>query len=115
MKGEALGYYTKYTLEFERCPEPKRNGLIEALESENSMSGYGTLAKICYNQTDDIKWYNHEDDMKSISLRFPRVLFILKGEGEDTGDIWIKYFLNGKMQYAPGEIKYPKFDRKKLE
>lgn len=110
-----MGYYTRYTLEFERCPDSKRKALVEALECENSMSGYGTLARLCYNQSDEIKWYNHEDDLKRISLKFPKVLFILKGEGEESGDLWVRYFLGGKVQYAQAEIKYPKFDRKKLE
>lgn len=109
-----MGYYTRYTLEFERGTDSVRSAVAEHLKVDGSMPGYGKLVGIAYRQSEQIKWYNHEDDMKKLSTEFPTVLFILKGEGEESGDLWIKYFLGGKMQYAPGEIKYPKFDRKKL-
>lgn len=34
------------------------------------------------------KWYEHEEDMVSLSLKNPGVLFCLSGEGESARDIW---------------------------
>ena len=71
--------------------------------------------EICYNPFDDrCKWHNHDSDMAFFSEKYPESLFILKGEGEESGDIWIKYFLNGKMQRAEAKITFEEFDESKL-
>jgi hypothetical protein len=61
-----------------------------------------------------IKWYDHEDHMRGISKQFPGLTFKLSGEGEDAGDIWVKYFRNGKMQSCKAVIEIPPFDEGKL-
>ena len=48
--------------------------------------------------TDSVKWYTHEQDMKSLSRRYPNKVFRLEGEGEDNGDKWVKYFQSGMIQ-----------------
>jgi len=45
----------------------------------------------------------------------PRVLLTLNGEGEESGDIWVKYYLNGKMQYEHSKIVLGPFDPSKLK
>lgn len=72
--------------------------------------------KIGYNPfEEETKWYNHENDMREISKQFPDVIFQLNGEGEESGDIWVKYFVNGKMQTASAKITFDGFDQKKLK
>jgi len=61
-----------------------------------------------------MKWYDHETDMIKYSLSKPDVLFVLDGDGEDSGDIWRKYFKNGKMQPALAKIVFDNFDETKL-
>lgn len=70
---------------------------------------------LCLDSDEETKWYENEDEMLELSQEFPDVLFKLHGEGEESGDIWDKYFMNGKMQYCPAEIHIPEFDRNKLE
>ena len=64
---------------------------------------------------DECKWYEHETDMKALSLRFPEVLFTLHGEGEESGDVWNKYFRNGKCQVAKGVVTIAPFNPKELK
>jgi hypothetical protein len=63
---------------------------------------------------DSVKWYNHEDELEAFSKRFPDVLFTLSGEGEESGDIWRKYFVNGKKQVAKAKITFDEFDPAQL-
>jgi hypothetical protein len=69
--------------------------------------GYDPFVKSC-------KWYNHEVDMRIISKEYPDVVFELHGEGEQAGDMWIKYFKNGLCQVANAIISFDKYDATKL-
>ena len=53
---------------------------------------------------DSVKWYEHEADMCRMSLEIPNVLFHLMGEGENAGDLWDLYALNGRVQKHKAEI-----------
>jgi hypothetical protein len=60
------------------------------------------------------KWYEHTEDMRNVSKKYPNVLFTLTGNGEEPEDMWVKYFMNGKVQIEKAVITYGKFDLKKL-
>jgi hypothetical protein len=135
-----MGYYTRYSLDVERKQlheyEKERINKIKAqaketedpdvkrileegaykLEQEAYFEPEEKVSKqIGYNPFDDsCKWYDHESDMALFSKKYPESLFVLKGEGEESGDIWIKYFLNGKMQRAEAKITFEEFDESKL-
>jgi hypothetical protein len=53
--------------------------------------------------------------MRIVSLKWPDILFELKGSGDEYDDLWIKYFKNGKMQACYAEIVYPKFNENEME
>lgn len=69
-----------------------------------------------------IKWFHHEYDLKEFSTKYPDVLFILTGVGEENyfegnklvADIWIKYFCNGKYYKDKLDFQFLKFDSNKL-
>jgi hypothetical protein len=56
-------------------------------------------------------WHEHDRDILRLSYAFPEVLFILWGKGED---LWKRYYLGGRRQEAPVQIKYPSFDPEEL-
>lgn len=63
---------------------------------------------------DACKWYEHEEDVSTFSKIYPDVIFELSGEGEESGDIWKKYFKNGKIQICIAKIVFDEFDESKL-
>lgn len=136
-----MGYYTRYHIDTDttkRTPllleqrkdrivsEISKTKMSEDLKEELVSLVYGKyelpdVGEINYWDhlgfdpfDDTTKWYSHEDDMRAISKEYPGVVFILSGEGEESGDIWRKYFCEGKMQTAPAKVTFEDFDPEKL-
>lgn len=86
-----MGYYTRHDL------SKNSEEIIQALREQ---SGYEYL-------DDDIKWYNCREDMKAVSVKFPSDILHVKGEGEESGDIWQAWYVNGKECYQRAEIMLP--------
>jgi hypothetical protein len=61
------------------------------------------------------KWYEYDVDMARLSQQFPELVFLLEGEGEEGGDMWKRYYKNGKVQVANAKITYDEYDETKLE
>lgn len=59
---------------------------------------------LAYSINQQSKWYNWEKHMREFSKKFPTICFKLHGEGEESGDIWDAYFLNGKCQVKKAKI-----------
>ena len=129
-----MGYYTNYSMEvididnkgydaykiakymLEKNDESEKfytfqYGLRDFIDNIDLHINYD----LCLDCDDEARWDDNEEEMLELSQEFPDVLFKLHGEGEESGDIWDKYFMNGKMQYCPAEIICPPFDRDKLE
>ena len=95
-----MGYYTRYEL----TATPDSPEIWEAVKAhENITYAVGDDG----NSGDSCKWYDNEDDMVEFSKKFPDVTFHLHGEGEEVGDLWDKYFRNGKKQICKAEITIP--------
>lgn len=61
---------------------------------------------------ESVKWYEHDKDMRELSLEFPELTFKLHGNGEDADDVWNAYYRNGKScRYEP---IMPDFDENDL-
>jgi len=135
-----MGYYTNYSLEwkplqnaitgYRACEHEKQKGAKFCSECGASTAPIsldqkiGEYLKSVYEggalsesgeTVDAVKWYDHEKDMRSMSLVFKNVLFTLTGEGEEAGDIWKKYFLNGNIQTEKAKIVIGDFDADKLK
>jgi hypothetical protein len=99
-----MGYYTSYDLEIVEGEEE----LIELLREECDEAGYAICSS--GDTKDDCSWYEHDQDLKAFSLKHPEALFKLSGEGEEAGDLWLKYFRNGKVQVCNAKIAYDDFN-----
>jgi len=105
-----MGYYTNYTLSI---AEDRDGNIMRQLRKENSGANY-CLTRDGETQ-DKCKWYTHERDLKEFSKKYPTTLFTLYSEGEESGDIWNKHFLNGKVQICKAKIIFDRYDPAKLE
>lgn len=52
----------------------------------------------------DAKWYTQEEDMYRLSVQFPKILWCLHGDGDDSDDLWDEYWQDGRMQHCHMEI-----------
>lgn len=85
-----------------------RNLRVSYSNAEYALHESGDCSQSC-------KWYDHESNLKMFSKEYPDYLFELSGEGEESGDIWKKYFHDGKIQTCKSVITFEKFDEKKLK
>jgi hypothetical protein len=103
-----MGYRTCYELRAQPWPD----GLGEIIAADRGEMG--AALEPDGSSSEDANWYGHEIDLAALSLRFPGVLFTLRGEGEEAGDIWYKYFLDGKVQVCRAIVTFPPFDATRL-
>ena len=116
-----MGCYTRHNLEIKLI---ENNNLIDLDTTEaykiiedlrnNCTSAYYAIDH-CGINNQPTKWHESTKNLKTFSKNYPSYLFILSGEGEDTGDLWKTYFINGKHQISQAIITYPEFDINKFE
>lgn len=98
-----MGYLTDYTLSIKKDAKTKESfqQILEEFakmkEFSNYYCGYDEDILNIHSTTDadflvyeisEVKWYNHEEELKAMGKKFPEVTFELMGEGEDRYDIW---------------------------
>lgn len=106
-----MGYETRYRLKTVGPGLDETDPLVTVLgEKPQALPDFGRkIADFTdgYNPFEDrCKWYEHEEDMTALSKKFPHVLFILEGIGEEDGDFWRKYFRAGKMSRADAVLTF---------
>lgn len=117
-----MGYYTRYSITAYNYKNGQKEMIVEidssclSFKEDEQMFADDIESIVGYLPTEDsCKWYEHEQDMLTLSQKHPTVLFKVHGEGEVSGDIWDKWFLNGKKQICNAEIVIPDFDPSKLQ
>lgn len=108
-----MGYYTIFKLsakDSEITDNMKKELSVINRDYFNNMNLIDELIEGWF----EAKWYDYVDNMKMLSLKFPNKVFILEGNGEENEDMWVAYFMNGKVQYEKAKITYNYFDPNKL-
>lgn len=100
-----MGYWTQYKLQVE-IPDTVEDPYGMADEIRNTEFSYGTYDRLM-DGGDEMKWYGHEDEMTTLSKKFPEVTFILFGDGDAGGDLWRFIFKGGKSVLQRVEITFP--------
>lgn len=108
-----MGYYTAYSLGTYKSHKDISEVLGNLPDGDfedlrYAVDEYGEVGQSC-------KWYEHDKDMRRLSLMYPDTVFELCGEGEEQGDSWKAYYKNGKAQRCEAQITYPPFDESKLK
>lgn len=106
-----MGYYTNYTLTVEEFNPAVIDEIEKIIVDEWKMEHWYD----CCWALGEVKWYEHDKDMLTLSQHFPNVVFDLYGEGEDAEDMWHTYYKNGKKQHCPAIITFEPYDESKLE
>ena len=101
-----MGYLTYHKLEIIGDANPE----IDYEEEIGICSEYGNSPFYQH-----VKWYEYENDMRSFSKKYPDLIFVVTGEGEDNDDIWKAYFKDGLMFRAKAQIVFEEFSLDKLK
>lgn len=99
-----MGYYTEHELEV----LDGDTGLIQELLDDCEAAQYSIDSN--GGTYDQSKWYSHERDMREFSKKHPKALFMLSGEGEESGDMWREYYRDGKMQKCKVQLHFNTFN-----
>ena len=111
-----MGYLTTFTL---NCYDNHANSFDISFETDFGKTLTAAFHEINPYYFDDdfdlktlsydsCKWYDHDEDMVKLSLRFPEYTFILEGEGEEKGDLWRTIYHNGQLERLNVKIVYEK-------
>lgn len=120
-----MGYYTDYTLSIYSAKREASGVIVmsdyipsdleQQIEKEIEKMNVFQDGNIQDSYYANAKWYDHEDDMRLLSAKFPDTVFWLSGSGDNCDDLWQKFFVGGRMQECYAQIVYDDFDASKLD
>jgi hypothetical protein len=103
-----MSYSTQYTLEYD-TPDDYEDIKDFILKSTDYLAGFEAEV-LLHGGALTAPWYDHEEELLSLSRGFPMTIFILYGEGEEQGDVWKKRFINGEVEIVRVEMSFPDFE-----
>lgn len=104
-----------YSTSFEMSVYEGDKTIAEILNENEDFGGLDYAVDSDGETSDSVKWYKHEADTLELSVKYPDITFQLNGEGEDQGDVWRKYFRNGKVVSVYAQITFPELDLRSLK
>jgi hypothetical protein len=106
-----MGYYTQYSLTMPRNPITALQLEAAIMADEVALIALGVEGS---SSGETAKWYEHDTFMLTLSAKYPNTIFKLHGDGEESGDLWDKYYVGGKLQHEERlktELPIPDFDK----
>jgi hypothetical protein len=107
-----MGYYTKFDLTAQHRdawrtvdPEIEEKMALRLWELTNG-SDYFRPENFEQVLEEPMTWYNHKNDMYTLSIEYPDYIFLLEGVGEDYDDQWRLYVCNGAMEEIRAKIVF---------
>lgn len=102
-----MGYYTFYELNVADCGTERYEDIeVDFYNKFGKKFDLSEEDPFYSLSREELKWYDHENDMIEFSKQHPTVKFELYGDGEDSDDHWVEYFWNGEHQYCGSVIVY---------
>ncbi len=108
-----MSYITRFALKAEYHEAATPQAAIQSFTQTNEEAAYCLASDGSPNESG--RWYDHEAHILAFSKLNPHLLFVLNGWGEEAGDIWVKYFHNGKVQEEKASLQLGGFDPAKLK
>lgn len=89
--GNNMGYLTYFSLQIlgpqEDCDKMKADAAALDPKSEDFVSAE-CIRELVRDEFLEAKWYDFEQDFLKWAKRYPTLLMIVNGDGEDSDDIW---------------------------
>lgn len=100
-----MGYMTRFNMSFRGSAEDKESFVNFYRNGQNNFGSY-ELNPLDSDEWEEMKWYDHDEDVLELSKQWPTILIMLEGYGEDDGDIWKCYYKNGKIWRTKANIRF---------
>lgn len=106
-----MGYQTYFSLDIEPWDRIDSETVVwQQILGERVDDGWMIVAELHGGAAPDCTWYDCPADMLRLSAQYPGRLFTLKGWGQQRGDTWVQWFLNGQCTRGhDAEIHWPAF------
>ena len=110
-----MGYYTNYNLDVNNVnTEAEHQAIVDKLRELKVIEyaldeGYWSerSKSSSFFSYDEVKWYDHDEDMQKIAEAFPEKTFKLTGEGEGPDDHWYCLYKGDESEEIQAIITWP--------
>lgn len=108
-----MGYYTDFkvtvtTSKGERLSSAYNDDALKILEEASNGYKFYNYGEDGVFHLSDAKWYKWEENMETLSANksYKDWVFVVDGEGEESGDIWRAIFSNGEGRIQKAKIVF---------
>ena len=103
-----MAYMTHYNLESTISDEETKEQFHKELAKRSPGNGPNPV-DLTNGGGATCSWYEHDRDMRQVSMMFPTEVFVLSGEGEEIYDMWKKRYIAGDVEEIRPTVVWPSF------